>query len=145
MRGGYHPVLFPLILIEMEGGAPSLLGALDCVCLCCVCAGVCAAVALRAAAAAERAASRRAVRINLGFGDFVEACYPIMVRDRVVHAGALLGAAAGGAIVGGAGARSSAYLPLPVAVAISDEPAALAAAALAAFAVPFAVTLCRRH
>ena len=66
-------------------------------------------------------------------------------RDRVVHAGALLGAAAGGAIVGGAGARSSAYLPLPVAVAISDEPAALAAAALAAFAVPFAVTLCRRH
>ena len=67
-----------------------------------------------------------------------------MERDRVVHAGALLGAAAGGAIVGGAGARSSAYLPLPVAVAISDEPAALAAAALAAFAVPFAVTLCRR-
>ena len=78
IHGFYHCVMMPLIMLEMEVGGFALLGAFDACCLCCVCAGVCAAVAVTTArtAPAEAAASRRAVRINLLLGDYVEACYP---------------------------------------------------------------------
>lgn len=144
IRGYYHCVHFPLILIEMhEGRTFSLLGALDACCLCCVCAGVCAAVALTSPAAAEAAASRRALAINLGLGDFVEACYPHMEKSQRIRLAAYAGAALAGAVLFGVGdqdgapPRSSAYLPMPLAVAVSDQPSALALAGSLAFMVPF--------
>ena len=97
------------------------LGALDASCLCCACAGVCAAVAARPTSAEEGSACRRALAINIWFGDFVEAhstpvlggraaasttrprhllgvpaqaCYPYMARDGYVRAAALCGARA---------------------------------------------------
>ena len=83
--GYYHAIMFPLILVEMANGEWALLGALDCCCLCCVCAGVVAAVGATAKRATERGACRRAACINLGLGDYVEACYPYMERSLCVH------------------------------------------------------------
>jgi hypothetical protein len=150
IHGYYHCVMFPLILLEMERGGFALLGALDVCCLCCVCAGVCAAVGLTSRAPAEAAASRRAALINLGLGDYVEACYPWMAKSAVINAAAYCGAALAGAallVVDGsssgpaAAPLSSAYLPLPVAVAVSPQPAPVAVAAALAFTVPFSATL----
>ena len=107
-----------------------------------MCGGVCAAVAItvRTRAPAESAATRRAAAINLLLGDYVEACYPYMDKSRAVNAAAYLGAALAGAalLVGGdAPPRASAYLPVPLAVAVAEEPAAVATAAALAFVVPF--------
>lgn len=143
INGFYHSIHFPLILLEMEHGAFALAGAFDACCLAFVCAGVCAAVALTSAKPAESAASARAVGINMMFGDYVEACYAYMDRSRAVNAAAYAGAALAGATLLSAGdapapPRSSAYLPLPLAVFVSDQPWALARAAAFAFVVPFA-------
>ena len=143
--GYYHSVMFPLIIVEMELGGLALLGAFDACCLCCVCAGICAAISLTSAnsAPAEASACRQAMRINLLLGDYVEACYPYMAKSASVNVGAYLGAAIAGAtlLIGGgtpAPPRSSAYLPMPLAIALSERPAHVAVAAILAFAVPFA-------
>ena len=146
IHGYYHSVMFPLILIEMESGGMAVLGALDACCLCAVCAGVCTAVATTTAASApaEAAACRRAVRINLLFGDYVEACYPYMAKSAHVNAGAYLGAWLAGAVLvsgGDPSTRSSAYLPLPLACALSERPGNMALAASLAFVAPAAVAL----
>ena len=142
--GYYHSVMFPLIIVEMELGGLALLGAFDACCLCCVCAGICAATSLTSAnsAPAEASACRQAMRINLLLGDYVEACYPYMAKSASVNVGAYLGAAIAGAtlLIGGgtpAPPRSSAYLPIPLAIALSERPAHVAVAAILAFAVPF--------
>ena len=145
INGYYHGVILPLILLEMEGGGMALLGAFDACCLCGVCAGVCAAVSLTARTPAEAAACRRATRINLLLGDYVEACYPYMARSTRVNVAAYTGAALAGAVLIGSRpltvTRSSAYLPLPIACALSGWPANMALAALLAFAVPAFGTL----
>lgn len=150
IRGYYHSVMFPLILLEMadSDGGFALLGALDAACLCCVCAGVCAAAALTTPAEAEARACRRAVGINLLLGDYVEACYPLMDKSAAVRAAAYLGAALAGSTLGCAlgapdgggalGVRSSAYLPMPLAVAVAaPNSAPMAYACALAFSVPF--------
>ena len=67
-----------------------------------------------------------------------------MASDRIVGLSAFAGAAAAGGVVGAATARSTAYLPIPLAVTIADEPSAFGIACAAGFALPFAATLCRR-
>mmetsp|Transcript_17279 Transcript_17279/g.52243 ORF Transcript_17279/g.52243 Transcript_17279/m.52243 type:complete len:136 (-) Transcript_17279:508-915(-) len=129
----------------MCGGDMSILGALDFACLCCVCAGVCAAVAMRPESARERRANVRAFTVNMCMGDFVEACYPYMVRDWWVRVGAMSGAATAGVFILTASARSSAYLPLPLAIAAADATIPFAAACCTAFALPFTTTLLRRR
>ena len=83
---------------------------------------------------------------TIGFGDFVEACYPHMERSARVNIAAYAGAALAGAVLLAAGdapgpPRSSAYLPMPLAAAVSDQPGSFALAAMLAFTVPFALSL----
>jgi len=143
VHGHYHTVHLPLVLAEMQRGSFSLCGAFDLCCLCYVCAGVCAATALVSLSEAEVSASRHAVRINLLWGDYVEACYPAMARTGLVSAAAYAGAALAGAVLLASSPPplSSAYLPLPLALAVSGSPARLAAASGLAFAAPFCGTL----
>lgn len=72
----------------------------------------------------------------------VEACYPTMERSRGVNLAAYTGAALAGVLLtcagSGAPPASSAYLPMPLAAAVSGNHAAFLLAALAAFVVPFA-------
>ncbi|KAG8461934.1 hypothetical protein KFE25_013953 [Diacronema lutheri] len=142
-RGFYHALVLPLIALEAERGEMALLGALDLLALCVVGAGACAAqLALPRAASGARDAplARRGLALNLGCGDYVEACFPFLARDRALDAAALCASAAAGALCASAGGvRSTAYVPLPVAVVLSDAPRALVRAALVAFCAPFAV------
>ena len=81
--------------------------------------------------------ARRGVIFNLAWGDFVEAGYPFMKRSSVVGWGARAGAGIGGAVVFVCGLRSSAYLPLPLALFLSDHSLHLTMACVAAFLPPF--------
>lgn len=131
-------------MIEYESGSAGFLGAVDCASLCMVSAGICLASVLAPREGnAEVAGARRGLWINLCFGDYIEAAYPLMERDPLVNFGAYVGAMTSGAIlslpVGGAG--SSAYLPTPLAVALSSAPGHALLAFVAAFAVPFAMAL----
>lgn len=150
-RGAYHTLFLPLVIAEMEVGSFALCGALDLLTLCVTSAGACAAqlAAPRvhgATADAERALARRGVRINLLYGDYIEACFPFLERDRALDLAVYVASAAAGAIVALSGARSSAYLPLPLAIALGSPPEALTLAALVAFALPFlAGVLCNAH
>eukprot|EP01062_Namystynia_karyoxenos_P039623 TRINITY_DN28813_c0_g1_i1.p1 TRINITY_DN28813_c0_g1~~TRINITY_DN28813_c0_g1_i1.p1 ORF type:complete len:576 (+),score=139.06 TRINITY_DN28813_c0_g1_i1:77-1729(+) len=162
--GAYHAVLFPGILVEMERGAVPLLGAFDCVALCCSGAGVCAAQLVvphsvlppppedgkeedeplrreRLRADGRRRIAVRGLLSNLLLGDMVEAAYPFVERCSITAAGYHCGAAAAGAAVAATGAASSAYLPVPLAALLSPRPGALAAAAATAFAVPCLVSV----
>ena len=62
------PDLYPIINLAS--------GAMDCVCLVCVCAGLCGGTYLAPQAPSDRALSLRGLKINLTWGDFVECGYP---------------------------------------------------------------------
>lgn len=138
-RGWYHGVFLPLILVEMEHGEMSILGALDWLTLCMTGAGVCAAqlvVARRGSGSSDRALAKRGLFFNVAFGDYIEACFPFLERDPVLNA-AVYAASAGSAVLA-CGARSTAYLPMLAAVLLGDAPQRLVTAAAFAFFVPFA-------
>lgn len=142
--GYYHALFLPLIAVEAELGGMALLGALDLLTLCAVGAGACAAqLALprRATASRDVPLARRGLRINLLCGDLIEACFPFLERDRALDAAVLGTSALVGAMCALApgGARSMAYLPLPIAIALGDDPVTLARAAFVAFCMPFIV------
>eukprot|EP00962_Isochrysis_galbana_P001810 scaffold469_cov142-Isochrysis_galbana.AAC.6 len=67
-----------------------------------------------------------------------------MGDDRYIRASALAGAAAAGAIIVPAAAHASAYLPIPLAIALCDAWLPFSAACAAAFTIPFTGTMLRR-
>ena len=108
------------------------------------------ALTKKRAPAADRRHGLSPEAINFWLGDYVEACYPYMERSAAVRAAAYLGAAAAGAVIvhgcpsalsadgrSGGPVRSSAYLPLPVAVVVSDEPRGMLLACALAIGVPY--------
>lgn len=104
---------------------------------------MCAAHLVRPSTKADIPLARRGLAFNLCFGDFVEAAYPFMERCRCCNGGAYLGSALSGAIVAAGGAASTAYLPLPVAVATCPRPWWLLAASSAAFLAAFSLGVLR--
>jgi hypothetical protein len=164
--GWYHSIILPMILVEMELGDPSFVGSVDELTLVLVCAGVCAGYLCStilltllqqqepdhhsgpaaAATTANTSLCRRGLRINLLYGDFVEACYPFMESSHWVNVAGYLASGLSVAIVtvlvGPAGERhptaTMAYLPYPVALVLSGRNArTFALASLCAFGVPF--------
>ncbi|CAM9173990.1 unnamed protein product, partial [Ectocarpus fasciculatus] len=145
--GWYHRVFLPVIVLELargEGGSMgSIWGAIDLCALCMVAAGLCAAHLLRPTSPVDAALGRRGLIFNLGFGDFIEAAYPFMERCRCCNAGAYMGSAISGAVVAAGGVASTAYLPLPLAIAACSKPWWLLGATSAAFLPAFALGLLR--
>jgi len=137
--GWYHQIFLPLILVEMERGSMSLLGTFDWLTLCVAGAGACAAQLAVSQESADVALAKRGLAINLGFGDYIEACFPFLERDRFLNAAVYVASASSGAIATCAGARSTAYVAAPLAVVLSDSPKALTIAGTVAFTVPFVV------
>lgn len=131
--GGYHSAHLPLILLELEMGDASFLGAVDELTLVLVCAGICCGNLLvngldaRALTDADVGLSRRGLRINLLYGDFVEACYPFMEQNWVINAGGYAASFASCAwlTLGATSAErlphSLAYLPLPLSLALAGH------------------------
>lgn len=95
--------------------------------------GLCTAHLVRPSSRADIPLARRGLRINVCFGDFIEAAYPFMERCAWCNAGGYVGSGLSGAIVAVSGVSSSAYIPLPLAVATCNRPLWLAVASSAAF------------
>jgi len=140
--GYYHAICLPIILIEMELGEASVWGAIDELSLVLVSAGICSANLLTATSLkqTDNSLCRRAVRINLLYGDFIEAAYPFMEQSRLVNAAGYLASGLSTELL----ARnpedilSSAYLPLPVSIWLAKDWQRMALACFAAFGVSFA-------
>lgn len=144
--GYYHSICLPVILIEMELGAPSLWGAVDEATLVLVSAGICCAnlVWSQDRGDAETSAlCRRGLRINLLFGDFIEVAYPFMEKSTIVNvAGYVASGVATELLTGDSkSVLSSAYLPLPVAIWLSSDWSKVSLVYVAAFSIAFLGTL----
>lgn len=167
--GWYHRVHLPLILVEMELGEASFLGAIDELTLVLVCAGVCAAIQVpnpkggdfssSSSSQADVYLCRRGLSVNLCCGDFVEVCYPYMEESMLVNIGGYLASGLACAWLvwrggdeetfeeGSSLPRSMAYLPWPVAVAIASSPASIALfeSSIVAFVIAFLFGLMGRN
>jgi len=151
--GWYHAFFLPAILIEMEKGEPSFLGAIDELTLVMVCAGVCAGnlTALKikmdkGVSDTDASLCRRGLSVNLLYGDFVEVCYPFMEQSTVINIGGYLASGLSSAwLVASADSsvpKSLAYLPLPLSIALArNEWHRMMVACFIAFACPFAAAL----
>lgn len=150
--GWYHSTILPLILVEMENGDPSFLGAVDELSLVLVCAGTCGANVVYSwmhpgqskLSAADIALCKRGFWINITCGDFVEVCYPFMNRRRAVNLAGYVASAISCAllVMGDQPAQSMAYLPLPVSVWLCGHDwLSMLVASSVALGIPFVVAL----
>lgn len=159
--GLYHRIFLPAILLEMDspnaGEEASLLGAIDECTLVMVCAGICAANLVLPPSGVRAAAARRgknaksggghtslafqALRTNILFGDFIEAAYPSMERSMIINGSAYLAAGLSSEIILQRRVLSTAYLPLPLAIWISNDRWGMCIACLVACSVSFFGTL----
>jgi hypothetical protein len=154
--GWYHAYHLPLILLEMEEGHASFLGAVDELTLVMISAGICAANMFTtwlvpvtcSLLPAEKDLCKRGLRYNLLCGDFVEVCYPYMDASYLIKAGAYISSAGSCAWIATAAtsadrvAQSSAYFPWPISVLLaSDLASEMTLASLIAFAIPFLCTV----
>ena len=121
MGGMYHAAILPIILLEMEKTGNSFLGAIDMVGLVMVSAYIMVANILAPRRKDDRALAIPGLFINMAFGTFVEAAYPFMFSNKVVMAGAIIAAGAGGVCVGYFNVRGTAYVPSIVAPTLSNN------------------------
>jgi len=135
--GWYHQIFLPLICAEMEHGEMSLLGTLDWLTLCVVGAGACAAQLVKNTHAQDKALAKRGLAINLGFGDYIEACFPFLSRDKLLNITAYVASSISGAVAAHVGARSTAFLAAPLAIGFSNAPRHVSIAGGVAFTLPF--------
>lgn len=138
--GWYHSLFLPAILLEMdsapEGEEASLFGAIDQCTLVMVCAGICAAnLITKNGGGGHASLSFQALKTNLLCGDFIEAAYPSMERSRIINGSAYIAAGLSTEIILNRRVLSSAYLPLPLAIWISNDRWGMGAACLVAFVV----------
>merc|ERR1712232_116892 len=110
--GWYHSIFLPLILIEMEKGDSSILGAIDECTLVLVSCGICTANVMLT----NDQLPKRGLKINLFCGDFIEVAYPYMEQSKIVNFCAYLASGVSTAFLyirNPIEVASSAYLPLP--------------------------------
>ena len=140
--GYYHSLFLPVILIEMERGEASILGAVDECTLCLVSAGVCAGNIITAhfLTDGDVSISKRGVKINLLCGDFIEAAYPFMERSAIMNAFAYLAAGTSTEILYSQTPEevlSSAYLPFGLSTILAQDVKRMSLACGAAFLISF--------
>ena len=140
--GWYHSIFLPLILIEMEQGDASILGAVDECTLCLVSAGICFGNIVTSMLLAENdvAISKRGVKINLLCGDFIEAAYPFMERSVIVNGFAYLAGGLSTEILYSQrpeDALSSAYLPFGLCIVLAKDMERMTLACGVAFVTSF--------
>ena len=135
--------------MEMELGDAAVLGSIDEASLVCVSAGICLANLLVNPIFEDQEVteiqelSRRGLRINLLFGDFIEAAYPFMEKSLLVNLAGYLASGLSVELLTGKcyEVMSSAYLPLPVAILLAQDPWRISLAYFAAFFISFAGAL----
>ncbi|OEU09574.1 hypothetical protein FRACYDRAFT_228753 [Fragilariopsis cylindrus CCMP1102] len=137
--GWYHSIFLPIILVEMEIGDASMLGALDFLTLVLVSAGICLGIILTGSTE-ERSLARRGIATNLLCGDFIEVCYPHMEQHYLVNISGYVASSVSVAVLTG-GCRSSAYMPFPVAIWLANDQKQFLIASTIAFLIPFIATI----
>jgi hypothetical protein len=150
--GWYHSLYLPLILLEMDGAErreeASLLGAIDECALVMVCAGICAGNLFLPRTSkqvgnetngggGEALLAWQALKTNVFCGDFIEAAYPSMERSKIVNTAAYLAAGLSTEILLERRILSTAYLPLPLAIWISNDCWGMCLACSLSFSVSF--------
>jgi hypothetical protein len=142
--GWYHSIFLPLIMLEMdsstEQNAASLLGAIDECTLVMVCAGICAGNLLLPYGG-NTSISWQALKTNILCGDFIEACYPSMEKSKLINVAAYLAAGISTEIIVRERLLSSAYMPLPLSILISNNRLGMFAASSIAFGISLVGTL----
>lgn len=141
MGGMYHAAILPVILLEMEKTGNSFLGAIDMVGLIMVSAGIMLANIVYPRVKDDRALATPGLFINLVFGTFAEAAYPFMFSSKLVFAGALASACAGGLFVGYFNVRGTAYVPSIIAPTLSTDWIGFLVSMTAAMFLAFLFTL----
>ncbi len=160
--GWYHSLYLPLILLEMDGAdrreEASFLGAIDECALVMVCAGICAGNLVLPryskrvddrwlrrnetnGGGGESSLSWQALKTNFFCGDFIEAAYPSMERCRIINTVAYLAAGLSTEILLKRRVLSTAYLPLPLAIWISNNGLGMSLACFVAFSVSLSGTV----
>jgi hypothetical protein len=152
--GWYHTFFLPGILIEMELGEASFLGAIDELTLVLVCAGICLGNLVSRKlfhtelSSSDVALCRRGLSTNLLCGDFVEVCYPFMDRSLLVNVGGYFASGASSAwLVLSSQERedvpkSLAYLPVFASIAVANSQwRRMAGASVIAVIISFLATL----
>jgi hypothetical protein len=153
--GWYHTYHLPLIMIEMELGEASFLGAIDELTLVLVCGGICTGTLLvrslfsyEGISGGDVALCRRGLAVNISCGDFIEIAYPYMERHAIINVGGYVASGLSSAwlVASAASAeevpRSLAYLPLPVSIALAaNEWERMAVACAIAAGISMAATL----
>ena len=158
--GWYHSIFLPLILLEMDAAAryeeASLLGSIDECSLVLVCAGICAGNlilprstattstkenATKSRSGGHALLSWRALKTNIFCGDFIEAAYPSMEQSWIINVSAYVAAGTSTEILIHQRVFSSAYLPLPVAIWISNDRLNMSIACLVAFFISLSGTI----
>ena len=134
-----HSIFLPIILVEMEIGDASMLGALDFLTLVLVSAGICLGIILTGSTE-ERSLARRGITTNLLCGDFIEVCYPHMEKHYLVNISGYVASSVSVAVLTG-GCRSSAYMPFPVAIWLANDQKQFLIASTIAFLIPFIATI----
>lgn len=140
LKGLYHTIIIPLMVVEMEQRGVSFLATMDVIGLVVAAAGIAAANVWLPRVAAHRRAALHTLRITLWFGDYVEGVYPFFEADRRILFVAVGAATATGAIAGSTSARSVSYIPPWLAPVIGSSAIGLTVALLACFVVAFAAT-----
>ena len=150
--GWYHAIILPLILIEMERGDASLLGAVDELTLVLVSAGICLANMFfpvkRAISTTSPSnsldgditISERGLWTNLLCGDFIEVAYPYMERSLYTNVVAYLASGFATEILFmGESQRvlSSAYLPVFASVWLAEDWRRMGVACVVAMSTSF--------
>lgn len=141
--GVYHAAILPIVLLEMETTGNSFLGAVDMTGLVMVSAGITLANIVMPRTSADRATAIPGFLVNIGFGTFVEAAYPYMFSDKLVFAGAIIGGAVSGGLVGVLGVRGTAYVPVVSAPFLANQGHGVqfAICMLVALVVSFVITI----
>lgn len=139
--GWYHSIFLPGILLEMESGEMSIWGSVDECTLVLVSAGICAANTLTS----RDALPKRALRINLICGDFIEVAYPYMSKSKIVNIAGYLASGISTAILYSkqpSNVMSSAYLPMPLSLILADDWLRLGLAMMSAFLIALMGMIC---
>jgi hypothetical protein len=144
--GYYHAIGLPIILIEMEQGKASLVGAIDECTLVLVSAGICFGNILvpRNLDDTNLAHCMRGLRINLFCGDFIEAAYPFMERSAIINVAGYLASGVSTELLTGFRTQdvlSMAYLPVPLSIWLARDWRRICLAYSAAFIISFLGTI----
>ncbi len=112
LKGLYHSVILPLMVIEFSAGGRSFLAAIDMITLVAVSAGIALAAIAFPRHDQDRPSACHTFTVNACFGTFVEGSFPHVKSHRGYLAVAVVAAAAGGAVVGLTRSYGVSYMPL---------------------------------